>query len=144
MTRSSHRLVFAFLVASGVAVLCGCEKKVTPPVEAPPPPPPVDAGIVQLVPLDDAGDAAPEAAPVKPHGPYVPTNTNTARIKQCCNAVRHEAAKLGAAPEAAVMIGLAAQCDLLAVQASSGNAPEFAQVRAMLKGRTIPAACSGM
>lgn len=146
MTRSPLRFAFTFLAASSIVVVAaaGCEKKPPPPAVEPPPPPPVDAGVVQLLPLDDAGDAAPEAAPSKPHGPWNPTNPNTARIKQCCNALRHEATKLGAAPEAAVMMGVAAQCDLLAVQASSGTAPEFAQVRQLLKGRTIPAACSGM
>jgi hypothetical protein len=125
----------------------GCAKK-PPPVEAlPPPPPPVDAGVVQLVPIDDAGDAAPEAAggPARPHGHAGPsTNSNTARIRLCCNAIRGEAKKLGAAPEAMVMMGIAAQCDVLAVQASSGSAPEFGQVRQLLKGRTIPNACAGM
>jgi len=149
MTRSPLRHVLAFLATSGLAVIAApASAKKPPPVvaAAPPPPPPVDAGVVQLVPLDDAGDAAPEASggPARPHGNGAPTNSNTARIKLCCNAIRGEAKKLGAAPEAMVMVGIAAQCDLLALQASSGSAPEFAQVRQMLKGRTIPNACAGM
>ena len=149
MTCSPLRHLLALLAATGLVVLAapGCEKKPPPVVDAaPPPPPPVDAGVVQLVPLDDAGDAAPEAAsgPARPHGNSTPTNANTARIKLCCNAIRGEAKKLGAAPEAMVLVGIAAQCDVLALQASSGSAPEFAQVRQMLKGRTIPNACAGM
>jgi len=150
MTRTPLRLVFAFLATSGIVVVAtpGCEKKAPPPVETPPPPPPVvDAGVVQLTPLDDAGDAAPEAAtgPARHGGGGGPsTSANTARIKLCCNAIRGEAKKLGAAPEAMMMMTIAAQCDLVAVQASSGNAPEFGQVRQMLKGRTVPNACQGM
>jgi len=147
MTRTPHRFVLAFLATAGSALVLtsGCEKKKPPPVEVPPPPPPpVDAGVVVLVPLDDAGDAAPEVGPARPHGNWTPPNPNAARIRQCCNAIRGEAKKLGAAPEAAMLIGIAAQCDLLAGQVTGGNAPEFAQVRQMLKGRTVPAACSGM
>jgi hypothetical protein len=149
MTRSLPGHVLALLATTllAVIVLPACEKKKPPVVDAaPPPPPPVDAGVVQLVPLDDAGDAAPEAAsgPARPHSNGTPTNTNTARIRLCCNAIRGEAKKLGAAPEAMVLVGIAAQCDVLALQASSGSAPEFAQVRQMLKGRTIPNACAGM
>ena len=91
-----------------------------------------------LTPLDDSLDAGVDAGPAKPRGPYTPTNTNQARIKQCCNAMRKT---LAGAPEAVPVITM---CDTLAAQVVSGTAPEFAQLRAMLKGRTLPAACSGM
>jgi len=147
MTRLPVRLMFALLTSSGVALVAlpACEKKAPPaPVEAPPPPP-ADTAPVDIKPLDDSpGDAAPEAAPPKPHGNWTPPNPNAARVRQCCNAIRNQAKNLGASPEATLMIGVAAQCDLVASQVSGGSAPEFAQVRQMLKGRTIPAACSGM
>jgi hypothetical protein len=103
-----------------------------------------DTGPIQIEPLDDGGDTAPEAGAAKPHGKWTPPNPNAARIRQCCSAIRHEAQKLGAAPEAVMLVGIAAQCDVLAGQVTTGNAPEFGQVRTLLKGRTVPAACSGM
>jgi len=152
MTRLPIRILFALLTTASVAVLsegCSACKKDPPPapVDLTPTPPVQDAGVVQLVPLDDAGDAAPETGPAKPKGNWTPTNPNAARIRQCCNAIRHEAAKLGAAPEAVMMVGVAAQCDMVAAQVAGGtgaSAPEFAQVRTMLKGHVIPAACAGM
>jgi hypothetical protein len=148
MARLSRHTFFAFstFCAAALVVLSGaCKKDPPPPPIDLTPPPAVDAGVVQLVPLDDAGDAAPEVAPPKGHGGGgAPTNANAARIRQCCNAIRHEAAKLGAAPEAAMMIAAAAQCDVVASQVAGGSAPEFGQVRTLLKGHTLPAACSGM
>jgi len=152
MTRLPLRILFALLTSSGIALvsLSGCDrcdKKPPPPVDLTPPAPPVvDAAPEVIKPLDDTPDASDAmAAPAKPHGPWTPPNTNTARIKQCCNAIRGQAKTLGAAPEAVMLIGVAAQCDMIAVQVGNGgSAPEFAQVRQMLKGRTIPAACSGM
>jgi hypothetical protein len=146
MARLSRQILFALSAAPALVVLFGaCKKDPPPPPIDLTPPPAVDAGVVQLVPLDDAGDAAPEATPPKPHGGGgAPTNANAARIRQCCNAIRHEAAKLGAAPEAAMLIAGAAQCDVVASQVAGGSAPEFGQVRTLLKGHTLPAACSGM
>jgi hypothetical protein len=145
MACSSLRLFIA-LHATALVALSACEKKPPPPpVELPPPPPSVDAGVVQITPFDDSLDSGVDAAPVKPHAAGPAINANAARIRQCCNAIRHEAKNLGTSPEATMIIGLAAQCDLIATQVtSSGTAPEFAQVRALLKGRTIPAACAGM
>ena len=52
---------------------------------------------------------------------------------------------MGASPEANLVVGFAAQCDMIAIQAAAtGTAPEFAQLRTMLKGRTLPNACQGM
>jgi len=149
MPRLSIRLMVAVLTTTGVAALASgcssCKKEPPPPIDLGPPPAPADAGIVQLTPLEDAGmDSGVDAPPAK-HGTWTPPNPNAARIRQCCNAIRHEAKNLGASPEATLMVGVAAQCDLIATQVTSnGSAPEFAQVRAMLKGRVIPAACSGM
>lgn len=150
MTRSPLRFLFALLTLSGVAIalLPGCDacgkKPPPPPIDLPPPVAPIDASVVQIAPLDDAEDAGVDAPPAKPHGPWTPTNTNAARVKQCCNAIRGQAKNLGASPEATLMMGVALQCDLVAAQVAGGSAPEFSQVRQMLKGRTLPAACSGM
>jgi hypothetical protein len=147
MNRTATRLLFTLLTSSSVAILApGCDKKPPPaPVEAPtPPPPPADTAPVDLKPLDDAPDAAGDVAAPKPRGNYAPVNTNAARIKQCCNALRNKAKALGTAPEAAYITGVAVQCDVFAAQIGGGTAPEFAQIRAMLKGQTIPAACAGM
>ncbi len=151
MTRMPIRLMVLVLAASGVVTLeagcSACKKDPPPPIDlGPPPPVALDAGVVQLTPLEDAGsDSGVDAGKGRPHGTYTPPNQNAARIKQCCAAIRHEATKLGASPEATMMVGIAAQCELMAVQVTStGTAPEFAQVRQLLKGRTVPAACSGM
>jgi len=124
----------------------GCPKK--------PPPPPadidagepevVDAGVTQLEPLED--DAGPETGPAAPvrHGGGGGGGTNALRIKQCCNAMRKQATNMGASPEANIVLGLAAQCDLVAAQAAGGTAPEFGAFRQMISGRTLPAACSGL
>jgi hypothetical protein len=148
MTRLPIRILTVVVASCGIVVLAAACKKDPPPAPldlGQATPPPADAGVVQITPLDDAGDAAAEVGPpVKPRGNGTPTNANAARIRQCCNAIRHEAAKLGAAPEAAMMIGVAAQCDMVAAQVAGGSAPEFGQVRTMLKGHVIPAACSGM
>jgi predicted lipid-binding transport protein (Tim44 family) len=147
MTRLPTRILFALLTISGVVVLSAACKKDPPPapLDLGGPPPSQDAGVVQLTPLDDAGDAAPEAEPArKKWSGGGGGNANAARIRACCNAIRHEAAKLGAAPEGVMMMTVAAQCDMVAAQVAGGSAPEFTQVRTMLKGHTIPNACQGM
>jgi hypothetical protein len=122
----------------------GCPKK-APPVEVdagPDQPDVVDAGVVQLEPLDD--DSGPEAAPPAPTGHGGGGGSgNQYRIKQCCAAMRKQAAGMGASPEANILLGVAAQCDLVAQQAVGGTAPEFGVLRQMLAGRTLPAACAG-
>jgi hypothetical protein len=124
----------------------GCPKK-PPPVEAEaaaPEPEVVDAGVTVLEPLED--DSGPETGPAVPPrgGGGGGGGGNAAKIKQCCNAMRKQATGLGASPEANVLMGLAAQCDIVAAQAVGGTAPEFGALRQMLAGRTIPAACSGL
>ena len=57
--------------------------------------------------------------------------------------MRTESTKLGSSPEAFQITALAAQCDALAVQiGSQGNAPEFNQLRQILKSIKLPAACN--
>jgi hypothetical protein len=149
MDRSRLLISLPLLAALSVSVFgsTACEKK-PPPAAAVdaggPPPAPSDTAPVVLTPLDDSLDSGTDAPPPKPRGPGGGGNTNAARIKQCCNALRSQAKNMGGSPEANIVVGLAAQCDLIAIQAAGGTAPEFAQLRSMLKGRTIPAACSGM
>jgi hypothetical protein len=124
----------------------GCPKKPPPPVEveAAAEPEVIDAGVTQLEPLDE--DSGPEAGPPAPaaHRGGGGGGTNAARIRQCCNGMRKQASGMGPSPEANILMGLAMQCDLLAVQAAGGTAPEFGAFRQMIAGRTLPAACSGM
>ncbi len=125
----------------------GCPKKASPVTvdAAPDEPDVIDAGVVQLEPLDD--DSGPEAAPPAPTGHGGGgggASANQYRIKQCCAAMRKQAAGLGPSPEANILVGLAAQCDLVAVQAVGGTAPEFGVLRQMIAGRTLPAACAGL
>lgn len=69
---------------------------------------------------------------------------NIARLAQCCNALKAEAARLGPSPEAGMINSAAAQC-LALVQAAgpNGNAPELGAIRTMLAGRPVPAVCAG-
>lgn len=147
MTVSPRRAVFAFAIFSALPLLVACPKKTEPP-------PPFDAGVptvqpvedvqTSLIPMEeDAGVDASDAAPPKATGPGVPTNV--LRIRQCCNALGNEGKRLGSSPEAGMFTAAAAQCSALAAQAgASGNAPEFAVVRGLLAGRTLPAACAGL
>jgi hypothetical protein len=144
-----HRLSLLFLVAALPVSAFGCSscgKKSAPIVEeaGPDEPEVVDAGVTQLEPLDD--DSGPETgpAPTAHHGGGGAGGGNAAKIKQCCNAMRKQAAGMGASPEANIVIGLAAQCDLIAAQAAGGTAPEFGAFRQMITGRTLPSACNGL
>lgn len=147
MTRSPARraaIFFTFAIAFPVFVT-GCPKKQPAVVDAGEPTPPASStGVTELAPLteDDAGagDGAPEAGPKKWTGPGM--NTNQTRIAMCCNAMRAEAKKLGASPEAFQMTAVAAQCDVFAKQVGpAGNAPELNQLRQMLRSVKLPAAC---
>lgn len=72
-------------------------------------------------------------------------NAGLARLRQCCAALAAEAKRLGASPEAGVLLSAAAQCNALVAQAGpSGNAPELGALRAMLAGRKVPAVCGGL
>jgi hypothetical protein len=144
----SRWLVFAAFMVSVPLFTLGCPKKPPPPaVEAEAGEPEVvDAGVTQLEPLDEdtGADTGPPGPPGHGGGHGGGGGTNAARIKQCCNGMRKQAAGMGASPEANIVIGLAAQCDLLAAQAAGGTAPEFGAFRQMISGRTLPAACSGL
>jgi hypothetical protein len=148
MNRPKHRALPLTLLCVGVSLFTfGCPKKTPPPaadLDAGAPEV-VDAGVTVLEPLDeDTGvDTGPPTPPPR-RGSGGGGGTNAARIRQCCSAMRKQAANMGASPEANIVIGLAAQCDMLAAQAAGGTAPEFGAFRQMISGRTLPAACSGL
>ena len=107
---------------------------------APAAPVPTDAAPAVLVPMDeDAGFDAGTAVVHHPSGPGM--NTNQARAKQCCNALKAQA---GTDPSLTAIVGM---CNAVAAQlgpSSAGQAPEFAAVRNMLKGHNMPAVCQGL
>jgi hypothetical protein len=145
MRRSSTVRSFSFfaLALAFPAILMGCPKK-QPAVEDAGAPPPVadtpDVTVLQAL-TEDAGDEAEAEAGKKWTGPAV--NPNQLKIQACCSAMRAQAKQLGSSPEAFQIQGLAAQCDMFAKQVGpAGNAPEFNQLRAILKSVKLPAACS--
>lgn len=149
MNRSSFCRALSWLAVTLAMPLftLGCPKKPAP-VEidsGPDEPSVVDAGVTQLEPLDeDSGmDAAPPA-PTGHAGGGGGASANLYRIKQCCAAMRKQAAGIGPSPEGNILVGFAAQCDLIAAQAVGGTAPEFGVLRQMIAGRTLPAACAGL
>jgi hypothetical protein len=87
------------------------------------------------------------AGAARPATPPTPTaavaSPGPARIKQCCNGIRTQAKNVGASPEANIMLGIAVQCDIVAVQAGGDPGPGLAQVRRMLQGHPVPPACAG-
>jgi hypothetical protein len=100
--------------------------------------------VTELAPLTDttdAGDAAAEAAaPKKWVGPAV--TPNQLKIGACCAAMRAQAKQMGQSPEAFQLNAAAVQCDLFAKQVGpAGTAPEFAQIRQMLRSVKLPSAC---
>jgi hypothetical protein len=135
----------AFATACSLLGL-GCPKKA-------PPPPVEDAGAAQALPetpdvtvlqalTEDAGeDVAPEVGKKAWTGPA--TNPNQQKVQACCAAMRAQAKQLGASsPEGFQINAVAAQCDLIAKQVGpAGNAPEFNQLRAILKSVKLPAMC---
>jgi hypothetical protein len=144
--RRLHRPLFAITLLCAVPLLAACPKKETPVVDAGPPPAPVEdaAPMVLEEMVEDAGADA-DAADAKPKytGPAV--NPNVLKLKQCCNALANEGNRMGSSPEGAMFKSAAVQCHTLAAQAGpSGNAPEFAAVRNLLAGRSLPAACAGL
>jgi hypothetical protein len=69
---------------------------------------------------------------------------NGGRLAQCCAQLAAEARRLGASPEAGLLLSAAAQCTVLANQAGpNGTAPELGALRAALAGRNLPAVCAG-
>jgi hypothetical protein len=148
MTRSPvGRTLFFFAFAIGIpTVLLGCPKKPAPVEDAGAPPPANTPDVTELTTLtDDGGEDADTGfdAGKKYTGP--PVNPNQMKIKQCCNAMRAQAKTLGSSPEAFQLTAAAAQCDVLAQQVGpAGNAPEFNQLRQMLKSIKLPAGCAGI
>jgi hypothetical protein len=148
MKRSPARraaVFFGFALAFPV-LLMGCPKKPPPVVDAgEAPPPPSSAPVTELAPLtddggEDAGDAA-ETGPKKWTGTGM--NANQMKIQACCYAMRAEARKLGASPEAFQLNALAQQCDVFARQVGpAGNAPELNQARQVLRSVKLPGACN--
>lgn len=137
-----HRTVSLVSLLAAVALLAGCPKKKEDPAPIPPPTVavPVNTAPADLVPVEeDAGfDAGVDAADAAKPGIYVPTNV--ARLRACCAQIGSEARKLGMSPEAAVLAGVAVQCNAMAGQVGpNGNAPELGTLRNLLKGHTIPA-----
>lgn len=149
-SRTSMSTPVLFALAALAVAIVGCKQ---PPaavvVDAgSAPPAPIDAGITQLVPLDeDAGSTIDAAPPPVHHASGGGLTTNQSRAKQCCTALRAQAKTLGASPEANMLNTFAAQCDVVAMQigpTAGGQAPEFAGLRQLLKGHNIPGVCSGL
>jgi hypothetical protein len=143
---STGRWLHPLLCTSLAILVLACPKKPPPAVEdaAPPPPPAPTPSVTELAPIgEDAGDdaAAEAAAPKKWTGPAY--NGNQLRIKECCNAMRAQAKQMGpSSPEGFQLNALATQCDLVAAQVGpQGTAPEFNQLRQMLKSIKLPVAC---
>jgi len=108
-----------------------------------PPPPASTPSVTELAPLTDDGGPDADAAEAGPKrsggGGY---NGNQLKIKECCNAMRAQAKAMGNSPEAFQITSVAGMCDNLVTQVGpQGNAPEFAQLRAMLKSIKLPSAC---
>jgi hypothetical protein len=70
-------------------------------------------------------------------------NSNLARVRQCCAAIRH-LGKSGTSPDGTFMMNVAMQCDIAASQAGPRQTPDMNGVRQMMRGRVMPAACAGM
>jgi len=147
MARSKTAVAsFALLLAVAAAGVA-CSKKAPPPADdaaLPAIPPPSAPTVTELAPLvDDGGDdAAPEAAAPKKWAGGAPYNANQAKIKECCNAMRAQAKQMGSSPEAFQLDAFATQCETFVSQVGpQGTAPEFAQIRQLLKSIKLPSAC---
>jgi hypothetical protein len=134
------------LILSLPILVMGCPKKPpTPAIEdAGAPPPATTPTVTELAPLtEEAGaeDAAPETGPKKWTGPGL--TANQLKLAACCGAMRTQAKAVGASsPEGFQLNAAAVYCDSVVKQVGpAGTAPEFAQVRAMLKSVKLPAAC---
>lgn len=117
---------------------CGKKDETTPvaTVSAPPPPPPPPATVAPMIPEEDAGsdaaDAAPDVAKVGTGG------GSFATISKCCNALAGNAAS--APPEQkGSYLAAAAACQGLKNTPAAQQA--FAQIRSFLAGAKMPGAC---
>jgi hypothetical protein len=145
VTTRSRLSTFGFVVSLPILLL-GCPKK-PPPLaveDAGPSAPATTPTVTELAPLtEEAGaeDAAPEAAPKKWTGPGL--TANQMKLQACCSAMRAQAKQVGvSSPEGFQLNAAAVYCDSVVKQVGpAGTAPEFAQVRAMLKSVKLPSAC---
>jgi hypothetical protein len=146
MTRSPvRRALYALAFASAMPLfLLGCPKKPVPAQEDAAPAATSSEPTLALAPDVDAGDDVDAAdAGKKYSGPGI--NPNEAKMRQCCAAIAAMGKQLGSSPEAFQVNAAAQQCYVVAKQfGASGTAPEFAAVRAMLAGKTIPGSCAGL
>jgi hypothetical protein len=148
MTSGSRVVLFVAVAAGLPALLMGCPRKAPPAAEeaGTAPPPASTPEITELAALVDDGGAdadASGAAKKWTGGSGGPGSANQQKVKACCNAMRAQAKQMGSSsPEAFQVTALAAQCDAVATQiGSQGNAPEFNQIRQILKSIKLPAAC---
>jgi hypothetical protein len=145
--RPVRRALFSLVFASAMPlVLMGCPKKPPPAQEDAAPPPPASTPVLNLAALDDdAGADAADANEAGKHWTGPGINPNQAKLRQCCAAIAAQAKQLGTSPEGFQLNAIAGQCYAFANQIGpAGNAPEFAQVRALLSGKTLPGSCAGM
>jgi hypothetical protein len=150
-SRSARTLVSVAALAcvGGVlALVAACNKPQAAAVfDAGPPPVATDAAPTILVPLDDTATTVDAAVAVVKRSGGPALSSNQTRAKQCCAALRTQAKSLGSSPEANMLTTFAAQCDVVAMQigpTSGGQAPEFATIRQLLQGHTIPSVCNGL
>lgn len=133
MKRSpARRMLFTVVMVSALPLIlvAGC-KKPPPPAPDAEPPPVVDAGILQLAPLeDDAGDAAAEAD-AKKTWTGVGMNPNEAKVRACCSRLQMTITAAGqmATPEMKALLG---QCNAIAAAVKANpNAPELAGLKSI-------------
>jgi hypothetical protein len=151
-TKLRRGLLLLAMTSTMPLALLGCpnkDKVVDAGAPAPTPTPtPTPSETVHAPLEEDAGaDADADADAGKPKWTGPGMNVNQARAKQCCNALRTQAKSLGNSPEAAQLNQAAMLCDGVAMQlgpTAGGQAPEFAAVRALLQGKTIPPVCQGL
>lgn len=145
MKKSTFVFGTALLLASFGTLGAACKKKEEPkPAVVPEPAPtpaPTPAPEPELKPVvEEAEDAGADVVIKKLSANAV----NVSRLKQCCAQLSAEAKKLGAAPEAAVLMGAAAQCNATAGSlGANASAPELGIIKNLLGGRTIPPVCAG-
>ncbi len=143
------RTLLALALASLLPLaLAGCPKKeVAATPDAAPAPTATQAETI-LAPLeDDAGDEADAADASKPKWKGPGMSATQLHARQCCDAIRKQARTMGTAPEAAQLSAAAAMCDQAAMSLGptvGAQAPEFAQLRAMMQGKTLPPVCQGL
>lgn len=147
----SASLLLAGACATAIPLLVAACKEAPPAAtfDAAPAAVPTDAAPTVLVPLDEDAGIGVDASPPPVHHAAGGSGltSNQTRAKQCCNELRTQAKSLGASPEANILAGFAAQCDMVAMQigpTSGGQAPEFGALRQLLKGHTIPGVCNGL